>query len=76
VNCYVEDEKKTRELVLGKSQFEIKDGVLYHIEKDKALRVVPQANSRKQLFDDVHKGVFVPHLRSAKIHSQLTQHYW
>jgi len=71
-----EDEKKARELVMGKSQFEIKDGVLYHIEKDKTLRVVPPANSRKELFDDVHKGVFGAHLRSAKIHSQLAQHYW
>ena len=71
-----EDEKKARELVLGKSQFEVKDGVLYHVEKDKMLRVIPPSTSRKDLFDDVHNGVFGAHLRSAKIHSQLAQHYW
>ena len=71
-----EDEKKAKELVLGRSQFEVKDGALYHVEKDKTLRVFPPSNSRKELFDDVHKGVFGAHLRSAKIHSQLAKHYW
>jgi len=40
----LEDEKKARKLVLGKSQFEVKDGVLYHVEKNKTLRVVPLYN--------------------------------
>ena len=71
-----EDERKTRELVLSKTQFEIKDGVLYHLEGDKTLRVIPPSNSRKELFDDVHKGIFGAHLRGAKIHSQLSRHYW
>ena len=71
-----EDEKKAREHVLGKSQFEVKDGVLYHVEKDKTLRVIPPSSSRKDLFDDVPKGVFGAHLRSVEIHSQLAQHYW
>ena len=68
-----EDEKKARELVLERSQFEVKDEVLYHVEKD---RVFPPSGCRKELFDDVHKGVFGAHLRSAKIHSHLAQHYW
>ena len=71
-----EDERKARELVLSKSQFEIKDGVLYHLERDKTLRFVPPSDSQKELFDDVHNGIFGAHLRSAKIHSQLAQHYW
>ena len=71
-----EDERKARELVLSKTQFEIKDGVLYHLERDKTLRIVPPSDSRKELFDDVHNGIFGAHLRSAKIHSQLAQHYW
>ena len=70
------DERKARELVLSKTQFEIKDGVLYHLEGDKTLRVIPPSNSRKELFDDVHKGIFGAHLRGAKIHSQLSRHYW
>ena len=56
-----EDERKARELVLNKTQFEIKDGFLYHLERDKTLRVVPPS--------DVHNGIFGAHLRSAKIHS-------
>ena len=44
-----EDERKARELVLSKTQFEIKDGVLYYIEKDKTLKVIPTSNSRKEL---------------------------
>ena len=40
-----EDERKARELVLSKSQFEIKDGDFYHLERDKALRVVPPSDS-------------------------------
>ena len=71
-----EDERKARELVISKTQFEIKDGVLYHLERDKTLRVVPPSDSRKELFDDVHNDIFGAHLRSAKIHSQLAQHYW
>ena len=47
-----EDERKARELVLSKTQFEIKDGVLYHLERDKTLRVVQPSDSRKELFDD------------------------
>ena len=71
-----EDERKAKELVLSKTQFEIKDGVLYHLEGDKTLRIVPPSDSRKELFDDVHKGIFGAHLRGAKIHSQLSRHYW
>ena len=71
-----EDERKARKLVLSKTQFEIKDGVLYHLEGDETLRVVPPSGSRKELFDDVHKGIFGAYLRGAKIHSQLSRHYW
>ena len=34
-------EKKAREFVLGRSQFEVIDGVLYHVERDKTLQVIP-----------------------------------
>ena len=57
-------------------KFEIQDGVLYHLERDKTLRIVVPTDSRKELFDDAHSGMFGAHLRSAKIHSQLGQHYW
>ena len=71
-----EDDKKARELVLSKTEFEIQDGVLYHLERDKSLRIVVPTDSRKELFDDAHSGTFGAHLRGAKIHSQLGQHYW
>ena len=71
-----EDDKKARELVLSKTKFEIQDGVLYHLEKDKTLRIVVPTDRRKELFDDAHSGMFRAHLRGAKIHSQLGQHYW
>ena len=33
-----DDENESRELVLSRSQFEVIDGILYHVEKDKTLR--------------------------------------
>ena len=36
-----DDENESRELVLFRSQFEVIDGILYHVEKDKALCVIP-----------------------------------
>ena len=34
------EDKKARELVLNKSQYEVIDNVLYHLQPDKTLRVV------------------------------------
>ena len=68
--------KEARELVLSKQLFELVDDVLYRIEKDKTLRVVLPESCRKQLFDQVHGGVYGGHLRDAKIHSVLSRHYW
>ena len=71
-----EDETVAKELVLTRGQYELVDGVLYHLEKDKTLRVIPPQSSRKKLFDEVHSGKFAGHLRDAKIHSLLSRHYW
>ena len=43
------DEKKAREIVLQKSEFEVVIGVLYHVEKDKTLRVIPPLQDRREL---------------------------
>ena len=67
---------EARELVLSRSQYEIVDGILYHVEKDKTLRVVPPVAERRELFEEVHSGQFGGHLRDAKIHSTLSKHYW
>ena len=36
-----EDKQRARELILHSAHFTLLDGVLYHLEKDKTLRVVP-----------------------------------
>ena len=70
------DEKVARELVLSGPQFEIIDNILYHVETDKTLRVIPTTDQREKLFEDVHSGLFGGHLRSAKVHEQLAEHFW
>ena len=70
------DEMKAREIALQKSEFEVVERVLYHVEKDKTLRVVPPSQDRRELFELAHGGVFGGHLGSAKVHSQLAKHYW
>ena len=45
------DEKQARVLALTKSQFHIEGGVLYHIESDGTLRVIPPTALRQELFN-------------------------
>ena len=71
-----ENDKEPRQLILSSSKFTILDNILYHIESDKTLRVVVPETERKVLFDEAHAGMFGRHLRGAKIHSQLSRHYW
>ena len=71
-----EDEKRAREIVLSQSQFQIKEGILYHVEKDRTLRIIPPQSLREKLFNETHDGTFGAHLRDAKIHSVLGKHYW
>ena len=71
-----ENDKEARQLILSSSKFTILDNILYHIESDKTLRVVVPETERKVLFDEAHAGMFGGHLRGAKIHSQLSRHYW
>ena len=70
------DDKQARRILLGQSNFTVLDGILYHIEEDKTLRIVPPTSDRHRLFLEAHEGVFSGHLRQAKIHSQLNRHYW
>ena len=70
------NDKEARQLILSSSKFTILDNILYHIESDKTLRVVVPETERKVLFDEAHAGMFGGHLRGAKIHSQLSRHYW
>ena len=58
------------------SQYNIVDSVLYRVETDKTLRVIPPTSQRKKLFHEAHDGKIGAHLRDAKIHSELSGHYW
>ena len=62
--------------MLSRPQFEIVNDVLYHVESDKTLRIIPTVDQREKLFGHAHSGLFGGHLRSAKIHSQLAKHFW
>ena len=70
------EETRARELVLGRDLFALQDGVLYRVQPDKTLRIVPPTNDRYKLFQEVHSGVFAGRLRTAKTHSTLSRHYW
>ena len=70
------DDKKARELVLQRDQFEVVDGILYHLEKDKSLRIVPPSVDQEKLFHEVHDSVFGAHMRDKKVHGELAKHYW
>ena len=71
-----DDDKKARELVLGRSQYTILESVLYKVENDSSLRILVPQRDREELFKEAHEGVFGSHLREAKIYSQLSKHYW
>ena len=61
---------------MTKSQFAIVDRVLYHMEKDGTLRIVPPSARREKLFQDAHGGMYGAHLREAKLYGQLSKYYW
>ena len=61
---------------MTQAQYEIIDGILYHIESDKTLCIVLPSNERKLIFDEAHSGVLGAHLWETKIHGQLAKHCW
>ena len=70
------DNKKARELILGKTRYVIIEDVLYHLSADKSLQIVLPKEERMAVFREVHQGRLSGHLRDAKIHSQLSKAYW
>ena len=52
------DERKAQGLALTKSQYLLKDGVLYGVEKDKTLCVIPPRSLRKEPFHAVTRWKF------------------
>ena len=71
-----EDDKAARRLVLSRPQHALLDCVLYHVERDGTLRLIPPSVDRQQLFREAHAGAFGAHLRDSKVYSQLSHHYW
>lgn len=70
------EEKSARSLVLSQSQYVIEYGILYCVETDSNLRVIPPTTQRKRLFQLAHGGRFGGHLGDVKVHSELRRHYW
>jgi len=57
------DDRKARELILGKTRYVMIDNVLYHLSDDQSPSIVlPQAD-RYAVFKEVHQGRFAGHLR-------------
>ena len=50
--------------------------MLYHVEQDKTLRIFLPTVDRRKVFDKAHSSVYGAHLQEAKIHGQLSKHYW
>lgn len=71
-----ESEKEAKAIVLGQSNFALIYGVLFHVESDKTLRVIPPIIERKELWQQLHSGSYGGHLKCAKLHGQLAKHYW
>ena len=58
-----------------KSRYALLDQILYRIEDDSTLRVIPPQTSRRRLLDKLHSGKFGAHLSGKKILSELRKHY-
>ena len=46
------------------------------MEPDKSLWLIPPESYQESLFHEVHSGIFGAHLKDAKIHGELSKHYW
>ena len=71
-----EEEKPARQIALTSMQYTLEDDVLYRVEDDGTLRIIPPTDWRERLFMEAHGGKFGAHLSDAKVFSQLRRHYW
>ena len=69
-------DKDARKIVLGSPQYTLEDGILYRVEGDGTLRVVPPTDMREGIFTVAHGGRFGAHLGEAKVYSEMRRHYW
>ena len=54
----------------------MEDKVLYRVEPDSTLRVIPPVDQHEKLFQKAHSGVFKVHLSGVKVYNELRRHYW
>lgn len=47
-----------------------------YVANDKTLQLIPPTIYHEQLFKEAHCGPFGAHLREAKMHGELSKHYW
>ena len=52
------EEKRTQEVALTSTAFTMLNNVLYRIEIDSTLRIVPPTSDRHKLFLETHRGIF------------------
>ena len=55
---------------------EVKDGVLYRMEKNGQLKLIPPREMRTQLMEDLHGGRCSAHLGLYKTMGRVEAHYW
>ena len=70
------DDQEAKFLLLNEDKYTLVDGVLFHIESDKSLRIIPPTADGKGLWEQLHSGTCGGHLKCAKAHGQLSRHYW
>jgi len=70
------DDKKARQLLLSRIQYHLVDDILHYVTTDKTLCLMPPTCDHEQLFKEAHSGSFGTHLREAKVHGELSKHYW
>ena len=56
------DDKRAHELALTKLQYTIVDRVLYRVESDKTLRVIPPTSQREKILHEAHGGRLGTHV--------------
>ena len=70
------EEKQAKLISLTQSQYTLMDSILYHVQRDGSLRVIPPASKCEELFCQAHGGICGGHLGDAKVYSELLRHYW
>ena len=70
------EKEGARKLLLEQHQYALLDDILYRVLPDSTLRLIPPSQGRYPLFQEAHGGTYGGHLRSHKVHSQLSRSYW